>query len=85
MSFHLPPLCLEAQPTQQEPNNNRTKKQLSTKQQPGEKGDGTFKLPDITLAAGCSTSNILKMVAPSFVMVTSPISSTSIYKKDMLN
>jgi hypothetical protein len=30
------------------------------------------------LAAGCSTSSILRMVAPSFVMVTSPISSTSI-------
>lgn len=32
----------------------------------------------ITLAAGCSTSNYLKIVAPSLVTVTSPILSTSI-------
>ena len=31
-----------------------------------------------TFAAGCSTSKSFKMVAPSFVMVTSPMSSTSI-------
>mmetsp|Transcript_16439 Transcript_16439/g.52317 ORF Transcript_16439/g.52317 Transcript_16439/m.52317 type:complete len:250 (+) Transcript_16439:906-1655(+) len=31
-----------------------------------------------TLAAGCSTSSCFRMVAPSFVMVTSPIWSTSI-------
>ena len=38
-----------------------------------------------TLAAGCSTSNILRIVAPSFVMVTSPISSTNIFKKKQKN
>lgn len=32
-----------------------------------------------TLAAGCSTSNNFRMVAPSLVIVTSPISSTNIY------
>lgn len=32
----------------------------------------------MTLAAGCSTSNYLRIVAPSFVIVTSPISSTNI-------
>ena len=31
-----------------------------------------------TFAAGCSTSRSLKIVAPSFVMVTSPMSSTNI-------
>lgn len=31
-----------------------------------------------TLAAGCWTSNYLRIVAPSFVIVTSPMSSTSI-------
>ena len=34
-----------------------------------------------TFAAGCSTSRSLKMVAPSFVIVTSPMSSTSICRK----
>ncbi len=34
-----------------------------------------------TLAAGCSTSNCFKIVAPSFVMVTSPIWSTNILSK----
>ena len=34
-----------------------------------------------TRAAGCSTSNDFKMVAPSFVMRTSPISSTSILSR----
>ena len=34
-----------------------------------------------TLAAGCSTSNCFKMVAPSLVMVTSPMSSTNILSK----
>lgn len=33
---------------------------------------------NIYLAAGCSTSNNLRIVAPSFVTVTSPMSSTSI-------
>jgi len=32
-----------------------------------------------TFAAGCSTSNSRRMVAPSLVMVTSPMSSTSIW------
>jgi len=32
----------------------------------------------MTLAAGCSISNYLSMVAPSLVIVTSPISSTNI-------
>ena len=31
-----------------------------------------------TFAAGCSTSNVANIVAPSFVIVTSPISSTNI-------
>ena len=35
--------------------------------------------PHLTLAAGCSTSSSLRMVAPSLVMVTSPMSSTSIF------
>lgn len=35
----------------------------------------------ITFAAGCSTSNYLRIVAPSLVIVTSPISSTSILSK----
>ena len=34
--------------------------------------------PPPTLAAGCSTSSSLRMVAPSLVIVTSPMSSTSI-------
>eukprot|EP00733_Pompholyxophrys_punicea_P002379 Pompholyxophrys_punicea_v1_NODE_1808_length_545_cov_30.157143.p2 type:complete len:113 gc:universal NODE_1808_length_545_cov_30.157143:60-398(+) len=34
-----------------------------------------------TLAAGCSTSNNLRIVAPSLVTVTSPISSTSILSR----
>lgn len=38
-----------------------------------------------TLAAGCSTSNILRIVAPSLVIVTSPMSSTSIWKKRVVN
>lgn len=38
-----------------------------------------------TLAAGCSTSNILRIVAPSLVIVTSPMSSTSIWKKRVAN
>jgi hypothetical protein len=32
----------------------------------------------LTFAAGCSTSSSLRIVAPSLVMVTSPMSSTSI-------
>lgn len=32
-----------------------------------------------TLAAGCSTSSILSIAAPSLLIVTSPISSTSIW------
>ena len=32
----------------------------------------------LTLAAGCSTSSSFRIVAPSLVMVTSPMSSTSI-------
>jgi hypothetical protein len=35
----------------------------------------------ITLAAGCSTSNYFRIVAPSLVIVTSPISSTNILSK----
>lgn len=35
----------------------------------------------ITLAAGCSISNYFKIVAPSFVITTSPISSTNILSK----
>mmetsp|Transcript_36845 Transcript_36845/g.86038 ORF Transcript_36845/g.86038 Transcript_36845/m.86038 type:complete len:265 (-) Transcript_36845:61-855(-) len=34
-----------------------------------------------TLAAGCSTSSCWRMVAPSLVMVTSPMSSTSILSR----
>jgi hypothetical protein len=34
-----------------------------------------------TLAAGWVTSNYLRIVAPSFVIVTSPISSTSILSR----
>ena len=34
-----------------------------------------------TLAAGCSTSRSLRIVAPSLVMVTSPMSSTSILSR----
>eukprot|EP00732_Lithocolla_globosa_P003290 Lithocolla_globosa_v1_NODE_2567_length_1950_cov_17.572559.p3 type:complete len:157 gc:universal NODE_2567_length_1950_cov_17.572559:1359-1829(+) len=34
-----------------------------------------------TFAAGCSTSRSLRIVAPSFVTVTSPISSTNILSK----
>ena len=37
-----------------------------------------FCLKFFTLAAGCSTSNIFSIVAPSLVIVTSPMSSTSI-------
>lgn len=35
----------------------------------------------MTLAAGCSTSNYFKIVAPSFVIVTSPTSSTNILSR----
>jgi len=35
----------------------------------------------IIFPAGCETSNYLKMVAPSLVTVTSPISSTNILSK----
>ena len=38
-------------------------------------------LPSPTLAAGCSTSSSFRMVAPSLVMVTSPMSSTSIRER----
>ena len=34
----------------------------------------------LTLAAGCSTSSCFKMVAPSFVIVTSPMLSTNIWE-----
>jgi len=48
------------------------------KQRRKEKKNAKNNVSSFTLAAGCSTSNILRIVAPSLVIVTSPMSSTSI-------
>ena len=56
--------------------------QLSTNKKPGRLNKPEQQCACLqhacTLAAGCSTSSNFRIVAPSFVMVTSPMSSTSI-------